>query len=605
MRRVNNIAVYYDRSGLMANAEPARLDYQRIGLSRSTGIFHPKNIFVLLKNRDGEPARESLLVITLSANLTRSGWWENVEVAHIEEIKEQQETSLREDLRDLIARIKRIDKAGREHSALDAIRTFLSRRVDRAKRGSRRGRWLARLYVGQQSVPEFLSQFVRAGQFNLEIISPYFEDTAKAYVLDSLLKTLRPKETRLYLPESNDGAVMCQERFFVATERLGARWSKLPTGPLRPPQADKGVQRHRFVHAKVYRFWNQKREIFFVGSVNLTQAAHQSARGGNFETGILVESETFAREWWLEPIDGSKPAEFSQGDSEDGASSSFNCYLSLRFNWTTNRLDYFWETVRGVSPQQATILSQGIARFEIKPIVFDQWIELSTEAAKTIKKLLISSSLVDVTVDSGSSFRILVEEEGMAQKPSILLNLSPEEILQYWSLLSPEQREEFISVRAANLAEGTEYVLPLAPLIAGNTMFDRFAGIFHAFGRLEHHITDALDNHRENEAIYRLFGQKYDSLPSLIEKVADNEKADRVNRYVTLLCAKQLLSKLEDKYPEFRETHLLKFAQIYHQLTAIDQIRAGFIFDSEPEQQRFFNWFERMFFLEIPVRERK
>ena len=66
----------------------------------------------------------------------------------------------------------------------------------------------------------------------------------------------------------------------------------------------------RLVHAKVYRFFQPqpKREILFVGSANLTNAAHRS--GGNLETGFLVELDPPRRpDWWL-ASDASKPKTF-------------------------------------------------------------------------------------------------------------------------------------------------------------------------------------------------------------------------------------------------------------------------------------------------------
>jgi hypothetical protein len=187
----------------------------------------------------------------------------------------------------------------------------------------------------------------------------------------------------------------------------------------------------------------------------------------------------------------------------------------------------------------------------------------------------------------------------MAHKPSILLSLTAEQILRYWSLLSAEQREDFINARAVELAIGTEIVLPTRGLDVEETMFDRFAGIFHAFGRLEHHIMQALNANRENEAVYRLFGKKYDSLPSLVGKVIQDEKTDRVNRYVTLLCARQLLQQIETYSSDFNKRHQIEFNKVYDQLEAIDQVRAGFTFADESKRQEFFDWFDKMFFLDL------
>ena len=91
LRDVDHLAVYYDRGALSQDAEPARLDYRRIDVRRATGAFHPKLAFLLVNEPQGVPATmrasayQSLVVACLSANLSRAGWWENVECAHIVE----------------------------------------------------------------------------------------------------------------------------------------------------------------------------------------------------------------------------------------------------------------------------------------------------------------------------------------------------------------------------------------------------------------------------------------------------------------------------------------------------------------------------------------
>ena len=115
LRAVDNIAVYYDMRALAQDGGPAQLDYRRIDISRGTGYFHPKVILLLvddathedrLRGDDAEPdegsIQQALLVGILSANLTRSGWWENVECAHIEEVKDKANGNQRSSVRPTI-----------------------------------------------------------------------------------------------------------------------------------------------------------------------------------------------------------------------------------------------------------------------------------------------------------------------------------------------------------------------------------------------------------------------------------------------------------------------------------------------------------------------
>lgn len=607
------LAVYYDRRALAPEAQSARLDYERIGVARSTGYFHPKNILVLLENREGDNLWDSLLVITLSANLTRSGWWENVEVAHAEEVHQGEKCSFRQDLLDLIGQVRGEDHTDQDHTALDMIYKFVRYRLDETYKEIRDGIWKPRLYVGNESLTDFLYRFVPA-DCNLEIISPYFDNstqtTASATTLSKLCEALQPKEVRVFLPRGKDGAALCHEAFFTAVEGLPrVKWGRLPDAVLRPGSSEKSSDVSRFVHAKVYRFWTQAWEIFFIGSPNLTGPAHSAGKAGNFETGILVETlfedDSPRLGWWLPPTGDERPKDFKTESSEDKPVEPEVKPVTLRFNWETGTLDYFWERIEGNKPRQAVCSAQGIKKFTLAPIQFGRWVSLATEAGEVVRELLRSTSFVEMSVDSDEPFRVLVREEGMAYKPSIFLSLTAEEILQYWSLLSPEQREAFLSARVPDLADGTELALLRAKLPQIESMFDKFAGIFHAFGRLKENITQALEADRESEAVYRLFGEKYDSLPSLVAKVIADEAGDPVNRYVTLLCAQQLLRQIRktEDCRDFVQAHRSEFDKVERLLTAAEQIRDKFTFDTDERREQFFAWFERMFFLEIPIPE--
>ena len=181
----------------------------------------------------------------------------------------------------------------------------------------------------------------------------------------------------------------------------------------------------------------------------------------------------------------------------------------------------------------------------------------------------------------------------MAHRPSILSELSPEEILEYWSLLSAEQRAAFIERHGAfdEKLEG----LPAArrgSAEAGGTLFDRFAGVFHAFGCLRRHMEESLADERYDDAEMRLLGAKYDSLPELLRKTLGRTDGDAVLRYITFLTAKQLRDSLEDGYPTF-------FSQRQPLVRKLDRLIAdgiegrGEVFPGEDGEARsFLDWFE-------------
>jgi hypothetical protein len=192
----------------------------------------------------------------------------------------------------------------------------------------------------------------------------------------------------------------------------------------------------------------------------------------------------------------------------------------------------------------------------------------------------------------------------MAKKPSILLTLTVEEILRYWSLLSSEQRQAFLSEKAtAQLVREGIVAAPEVKVETQDGFFDRFAGIFHAFSRLAEHVRTALENERENEAVYRLFGEKYDSLPSLVQKVLDDVNADPVNRYVTLLTARDTLDRLEREYPDFFSGHRKDLKALRERLRQGEFLRNALALGGFEERERFLAWFERMFFTDMTPAE--
>jgi hypothetical protein len=110
---------------------------KRIPVRHRTGIFHPKNVFVLVE--DSEPVEDShrqraLIVASMSTNLTRAGWRKNVQVCHSEEIAQEGSTRLRDDLISLFEGLERRveEKASDGHASLRAVRSFLGTTEQRA-----------------------------------------------------------------------------------------------------------------------------------------------------------------------------------------------------------------------------------------------------------------------------------------------------------------------------------------------------------------------------------------------------------------------------------------------------------------------------------------
>ena len=217
LRDVDHLAVYYDRSALSQDAEPARLDYRRMDVRRRKGAFHPKLAFLLVEEPTefgDKPGKtyQSLVVVCLSANLSRAGWWENVECVHVEEIRGRSTNRIpfRRDLLAILRRVRARAADDNNHEALEAVNEFLLHSVPTGRYASAMagGRWHTRLFGGERqlNLADWLAELgLGRREWNLEVISPYF-DARGAAPLKRLAEAIEPRETRVYLPRDADGS---------------------------------------------------------------------------------------------------------------------------------------------------------------------------------------------------------------------------------------------------------------------------------------------------------------------------------------------------------------------------------------------------------------
>ena len=593
------VAVYYDAGGLISAAkESAKLDVRRIPIAQNA-IFHPKNVLLLVERsaEDGVTTR-SLIVASMSANLTRAGWWENVEACHIEELAEGDKTMLREDLLSFLAALRRrAIAAADQQRALDDIVAFLRRSTEERSRRFTGDRLHTRFFWGAENLLEFLHAATddRLRGAYLEVISPYFDLADESEPLKALIDAFEPKETRVFLPRGPKGAALCPDGLYEMVRNIpNTSWCRMPKAITRVAKRDDAPD--RFVHAKVYRFFhkNPAKEYLLVGSANLTRAAHQ--RGGNFESGFLVERSGGRPDFWLEP-DRQKPKAFEPRSEADEVGDLPIIPLALRYDWTKDLAEAMW-----LGTERSRVLAiraRAVELGSIGPLEPKQWIVLPKSFAAKLRQILSETSFIEVQPLGGEAGKVLVSEEGMGKKPSLLLSLSIADILRYWSLLTPAQRTAFIAAKwpkVADTGDGSDLVTVIREERGPNTFFDRFAGFFHAFSTLEREVRKAMTNKRVKDVHYRIFGSKYDSLPTLVERIAEpSDQADDVERYVIVLCALQLIDQVRAEFPEFWTAHR-EDGRVLDQ--RINQLRENIRASLAAKQEgllSYLEWFDRWF----------
>lgn len=582
------MAVYYDQSALHeGDLGSAALDIRRIPCRPTTGYFHPKVVLVLVEG-------SALVAMVSSANLTRAGWWENVEAAVVEELRTDKPSRMRDDLAGFADHLRSRTADIREHDALDSIRAFL-RSVPQTQQRSAGGRLHSHFYANGRTTADPVTAFIadatrgRLSGWSLDVISPYVDEAERSRPLEDLVAAFRPKSVRVLLPE-HEGVARCPRALYDSVREQGWQWARLPADMTRRGSDERATE--RTVHAKVLRFFADSREIIFAGSVNLTTAGHQAA--GNVEAGVLFERRHGQRmRHWLTAVD--EPPAFFEPTPEEGTV-PYVPPLVLRYDWSTRTLSGLWS---GRAPNPGLhVKAHGVELFQVAASSLNgrTWCDLDGIDADALEERLRTSSFLTAGDEDGREGVLLVLEVGMAHRPSLLLDLTPAEIVQYWALLTPEQRAEYIGDRGEGLEElegGEALVAVSRDKERPESMFDRFAGMFHGFASLERKVLAALEEGRSVEAEFLVVGKKPDSLPRLVERIGERTSAaTRVDDYVLLLCAEQLVRRIKWEHPTFwNETP--GTAALGDALNLRRTVRSDLAVDSE--MARFLDWHERHF----------
>jgi hypothetical protein len=307
---------------------------------------------------------------------------------------------------------------------------------------------------------------------------------------------------------------------------------------------------------------------------------------------FLTSGKESGRKRWLLRSLETEPTEFAERNElvEDDCQ-EVHLDLRIRFDWNSRAAAY-WIGKDSASIQVCGKSGQPLFEFEPKKI--GKWVEFGVEESELLESLLLSTSFILIKHDLGQ-WRILIQEESVVHRPSVLSELTPEEILLYWSLLTDSQKAAFIEERIVASGEGELEGLSQKSYryLAKNTLFDRFSGIFHAFQRLQDHISDCLKDGRLKEAEARLLGSKYDSLPELLRKTLEGND-DAVLRYIIFLCAQQVSDQIAAQHSQFWGDHDIarqKLTGLLDQREPLAEelpIAAG-------DKDKFLDWYEEMF----------
>ncbi len=250
--------------------------------------FHGKLILLRLEDERGKAC---CVLGAGSANLTKAGWWENLEAWHFTAPFDpaRPPAGLLPGIQTLLAFLAGQARTG---AATDFFSdSFATARPRRREEGEA---LLGVFTPGGDTFLDWIGVHVDEADTRLELISPYFAEGGYAALVDELLDATGSPGVDLWLPEdpwqAGGPAVLMDEAAYLSLSEIDRlRWCRMADAQL--AAARHKDQTPRFLHAKLIR---KPGSFCFMGSVNFSNKAFRS----NFEAGFLFPD---AGEAWLAP----------------------------------------------------------------------------------------------------------------------------------------------------------------------------------------------------------------------------------------------------------------------------------------------------------------
>lgn len=581
------ISILYDANNLVraetnvsvSTSVIKELRWQSFPVIRTSGCFHPKIILALTRQDE----KQTLVIGSGSANLTRPGWGRNFEAFGIEvlPLRSGMRSALLEEICDMIVALQ-TDARGSE--ALERIKSAIdSIEINRYKNKPSISKQTRLWYAGQAqtdshtrnlarwiqktAIPE--SELVDTEQnWKLDVLSPYFSDTPPE-LISWVNKCFAQRANNgdsppilIYCPRDGDFLDLTLSSFtnFGALEQVS--WAEFIENPLTSELKDQdGNRLQRFLHAKVYRFWCPEREVIIMGSANASLQGHADVPG-NDEACLVVHRQlppgAPRLRSWLKPLNDSVAANQCRTEviNEDTPASAPIPAMQLEFDWQTA---VFSATSDDPRVLDIYLHSQPIPLVRLATKRKSKRIKLS----KMQVEAFFRSASVKVTAPEYGDqawISLVVEQNLHVKPPAPTMERNIDDLLRDWQL-SAEQRQAEQIARAAMPREhgASDNLIPTEDGQIANS--DRLNDLFLAMYRFREDALNNIERVRRDADSFakmqlrtRLFGAGVMSVRYLLERVSSvssggDDALDTVEQYLMLLALNDSLQRLQ---PELR-----------------------------------------------------
>lgn len=576
-------AVAYDVDVFDPQQAP-RLEVDYLPIRIGGACQHAKLAILLVESRDKKP---SLLLAAGSFNLTKAGWWENLEVGHWVELRPGYAPG------NIVQPLREALSFFRQHgpsAALDALWEFASGlEVTADEPGC--AFYFSGAGIARHDFTRFIEQNASEREA-LEVVSPFFSEQGDNRIIQDFLS--RFTHTTVLLPSDEQGNALVDKT--TVYEKLPGQ--HVCWGQWRSELLDShygGKERYRRLHAKIYQTPGEDGWCF-VGSVNLSYKAFMQ----NVEAGFLLKGLHCAQ--LLEELE-QPPERFLVEEEAPGSRSAAGVtslpVIQLVYDWQENQL-----LVHSTATGQLVLLSK--TETTLADLELEAWHELECSLPELREQLERSSLLLVEWRPVGTDCvrgTLLVSQRNLYCRPPHLPSLDLQALLRIFQGMHDTARLELmadlaaqmirLSQDAGSLDENLPDLPDLPAAVEPESFFSEFSQVNGAFWVLAKRLAQAEREGDERTLAYFLKGHQPDSLRQVV--VSLQSVADRggqpalIVRYLTLLSVEELLRRHqahadEGLLHEVQQTiDRLEREELLAQLQGDDKLR-------------FIQWFKEKFF---------
>jgi len=578
-QHAGRLAVVYDLSVFDPQLAP-RLEVDYLPMRVGGACQHAK--LMVLVVRDRKSKQLSIVLGAGSFNLTKAGWWENLEVGHWVELSEG---SAPGNILEPLIYALRFYKARTPSPVLDSILS-----VAMAFEASAADPNCSFYFSGNGAAHRHFDTFITEhtdADASLEVISPFFADDGNNRTIIDFLGRY-PSATVLLPLDEQGQALVDRQSVYEALPRDSITWGQWCES-IRKSHLDPKSP-YRRLHAKIYQAHGED-PWCFVGSVNLSfKAFRQNVEAGFLLKGVDAKPLLVALQ--------APPDRFKvevEASSASAAGDPEMPPICVAFDWQTDMLHTACK-----APGELVLLNSAA---EILVSVLLNGADDQLCPAPQLKTHLQGSSLMHARwlTDAGEAEgTVLVSQRNLFCRPTHLPALDLQALLKIFIGMHESRRLELFGDLAVRLLhasqdDGVQDEFLPEPTAEGSfeSFFAEFSQVNGAFWELAERLVKAEREGDFQTLAYYLKGQQPDSLRKVLGSIvgldSTNKEASLIVRYLTLLSVTDLLKR----FAAHADEALIHEAD--KALTALERNELLTQLDGA-EGEHFIRWFKTKFF---------